>query len=432
MVIGTGKTTTARKIGQVYYDMGLLSSVDVVEVSASDLVGQYVGHTGPKTKKQFDKALGKVLFIDEAYRLAEGHFAKECMDEIVGLLTQDRYRGKMIVILAGYDADMNELMSVNSGLSSRFPEEIVFRSIPAPQCLWILQKKLAGHNVVIHELDDIASHIYLGMISLIESLSVIPSWGNARDIETLAKQMTTLAYSDGQHTTHAGPIVLAGSDALRHVKRFLASRQERTSNLPNTRRGQSFNPLFQPPPSPPSQPTVDTSVAHASSLTTSQSTQDAEDSDTQHHCDADGDVRDPGVDDAAWAQLQVDKRAAEDAEKCAHEEMLRLERDVEEKIRQAQKEVEAARIASLQAKVAQEQDRLRELARLADLKAREQAELLQRARALQEQQRQQEVKVQQKLRQMGLCVAGFRWIKQSHGYTCSAGGHIVTNAQLGL
>lgn len=81
--LGTGKTTTARKIGQVYYDLGLLSEVKVVECSASDLVGQYVGQTGPKTIKQLELGLGKVLFIDEAYRLGQGHFAQEAIDELV-------------------------------------------------------------------------------------------------------------------------------------------------------------------------------------------------------------------------------------------------------------------------------------------------------------------------------------------------------------
>lgn len=70
-------------MGQVYYDMGFLSSAEVLECSASDLVGQYVGHTGPKTIAKLDKALGKILFIDEAYRLSEGNFASEAVDELV-------------------------------------------------------------------------------------------------------------------------------------------------------------------------------------------------------------------------------------------------------------------------------------------------------------------------------------------------------------
>lgn len=71
-----------------------------------------------------EKALSRVLFIDEAYRLSEGHFAKEAMDELVGLLTQDTFRGKLIVILAGYTDEINKLLAVNPGLSSRFPDQI--------------------------------------------------------------------------------------------------------------------------------------------------------------------------------------------------------------------------------------------------------------------------------------------------------------------
>src|SRR6266480_1793477 len=79
---GTGKTTTAKKMGKVFYDMGFLSKAEVVECSATDLIGQYVGQTGPKVQQLLDNALGKVLFIDEAYRLAGGHFAQEAMDEL--------------------------------------------------------------------------------------------------------------------------------------------------------------------------------------------------------------------------------------------------------------------------------------------------------------------------------------------------------------
>lgn len=96
-MIGTGKTTTARRMGKVYYDMGFLADATVVDCSATDLIGQYVGHTGPKVQKKFDEALGRILFIDEAYRLAEGHFAKEAMDEIVDCLTKERYHNKLVV-----------------------------------------------------------------------------------------------------------------------------------------------------------------------------------------------------------------------------------------------------------------------------------------------------------------------------------------------
>ena len=75
--------------------MGILGTAEVVECSSSDMVAQYVGQTGPKTKKLFEKALGKVLFIDEAYRLGEGHFAQEAIDELVGLLTHPNFKSKL-------------------------------------------------------------------------------------------------------------------------------------------------------------------------------------------------------------------------------------------------------------------------------------------------------------------------------------------------
>lgn len=106
-------------MGELFYDMGFLAVKDVIECSATDLIGEYVGHTGPKTKRLFDTALGRVLFIDEAYKLAEGPYGKEAMIEMINNLTKESYRNKLVVILAGYEQDINELMSINQGLNSR-------------------------------------------------------------------------------------------------------------------------------------------------------------------------------------------------------------------------------------------------------------------------------------------------------------------------
>ena len=97
-------------------------------------MGQYVGHTGPKTVAMLKKGLGKVLFVDEAYRLGEGQFAREAIDELVDSLTRPQFLGKIVVILAGYGENMNRLLSVNPGLSSRFPEEIVFENMTHEEC----------------------------------------------------------------------------------------------------------------------------------------------------------------------------------------------------------------------------------------------------------------------------------------------------------
>ncbi|KXT07703.1 hypothetical protein AC578_10169 [Pseudocercospora eumusae] len=139
----SSKTTTARKMGRIYRDLGILATDEVLEKSASDLVGQYVGHTGDKTKKLLESALSKVLLIDEAYRLAKGDFAKEATDELVDLLTKPQFARKLIVILAGYDHDIERLMATNPSLTSRFPEKIPFQGLSLESCATLLTLRLA-------------------------------------------------------------------------------------------------------------------------------------------------------------------------------------------------------------------------------------------------------------------------------------------------
>ena len=116
-------------MGKVFYDIGFLLTLDVHEYSTTDLVAGYIGQTGPKIIQLLEKALGKVLFIDEAYRLGEGTFAVEVINELVNSLIKPRFVGKIIVILAGYKDSMNKLLSINQGLLSRFSEEIIFTNM---------------------------------------------------------------------------------------------------------------------------------------------------------------------------------------------------------------------------------------------------------------------------------------------------------------
>ncbi|KAF5013049.1 hypothetical protein F66182_15219, partial [Fusarium sp. NRRL 66182] len=194
-------------MGQVYYDTGLLASNEVIETSATDLVGQYVGQTGPKTQQLLERGLGKVLFIDEAYRLAEGQFAKEAMDELVDCITKPRFARKLIIILAGYDADINRLMSINPGLTSRFPESLQFEPLRPRMCFKLLEKLLSKQQKEVLEQSQTKFDISCVQCpdpDLIEkltqgfdTLSKTASWSNARDVETLAtsifrKTITTM------------------------------------------------------------------------------------------------------------------------------------------------------------------------------------------------------------------------------------------------
>lgn len=124
---GTGKTTVARIIGKVFQEMGVLQRGHIIEVERADLVGEYIGHTAQKTREQLRKAYGGILFIDEAYSLARGgekDFGKEAIDCLVKGI--EDHRGEVILILAGYQQEMEHFLETNPGLRSRFPIHIDF------------------------------------------------------------------------------------------------------------------------------------------------------------------------------------------------------------------------------------------------------------------------------------------------------------------
>ncbi|KDQ11900.1 hypothetical protein BOTBODRAFT_189574 [Botryobasidium botryosum FD-172 SS1] len=424
---GTGKTTTARKMGHVYYDMGFLSSPEVVECSASDLIGEYVGQTGPKTKGVFEKALGRVLFVDEAYRLSEGRFAKEAIDELVGAMTQERYKAKIVIILAGYDQEMNELMAVNPGLSSRFPDEVVFRNMRPAHCLEVLDKELKKKGIHSPELSDPSSADYAEMSRLIEDLCGLPAWGNARDIMNLAKQMVNLVFTKlASESEPSSAPTLARGDAIACVKAMLADRRERYANVPRgIRSGSSSEPLQQPRDAPPSTPP---SIRTAQVIKTPVPAHDKEQAPS-----GPSDGRDDGVSDEIWHQLQADKKAAEDASKALQLlEQERLKAANLERAKRAKARLLAARLAEeVEAAKRKELERRQEEARAQAARAKAALDLLEARRKEEERKRQKEAKDQAALRRMGVCCAGFQWIKQATGYRCAGGSHFVGNEALG-
>lgn len=118
---GTGKTTLARLMGELYYELGLLSQGQLVECSASDLVTENVGGTSGVVRSKVQEAMGGVLFIDEAYALADNSHGHEAITQLVNDLSA--YEGQFAVVLAGYPKDMERFMQENDGLARRFPVE---------------------------------------------------------------------------------------------------------------------------------------------------------------------------------------------------------------------------------------------------------------------------------------------------------------------
>ncbi|KXJ89392.1 P-loop containing nucleoside triphosphate hydrolase protein [Microdochium bolleyi] len=183
---GTGKTTVAERMGQVFYEMGILATKDVERCSTTDIIGEYVGQTGPKVQRVFEKALGKVLFIDEAYRLADTSYGRDALAEMTNILTLPKYKDKMVTILAGYDDEIDRLMMTNPGLTSRFPENISFVSLSPENCWELLFKraKAVQGSLDVSLVND--KEAAKRLCPIFAKLSSLPRWGNGRDIETLS------------------------------------------------------------------------------------------------------------------------------------------------------------------------------------------------------------------------------------------------------
>lgn len=405
----------------------------MVECSATDFIGQYIGHTGPKAIKQLERGLGKVLFIDEAYRLGEGMFAQEAVNELVDTITKPRFAGKLVIILAGYDNDMNNLLRVNEGLSSRFADEIVFPSLSPVDCLRLLKDKLTESSIGFPSMQD--PGIKVCLLDCIEELSKLPAWGNARDIQTLAKSMVRTVYQS--NTTKVDQLLLPADAAKKCVESMLVERRARAKITPTTR--PVFSGQAQNLGATPSAPQISSSTSAAT-----KSTQKPENPDeglqelkTQENTD---EGRDPGISDADWQSLQDDKKLA----KLKAEQLEQDIRNQEEAQRLAEElEKEAKKIAAalleIQAKneaEALELARKREEARVREIEAKAERERIQREveRMQQEEKerRAKEERVQVKLKSMGVCSAGFLWIKQYRGYRCAGGSHWVDDSKLGV
>ncbi|QGP93482.1 ATPase family [Neomoorella glycerini] len=147
---GTGKSTVARLMGRLFKELGVLSQGHLIEVERADLVGEYIGHTAHKAREQLKKAIGGILFIDEAYSLARGgekDFGREAIDVLVKGM--EDYRENLILILAGYKDEMDYFLETNPGLRSRFPIQLEFPDYTVPELLAIAQVMLAEKQYIL-------------------------------------------------------------------------------------------------------------------------------------------------------------------------------------------------------------------------------------------------------------------------------------------
>ncbi|WP_084556780.1 AAA family ATPase [Hamadaea tsunoensis] len=172
---GTGKTTVAQLIGEIYRELGLLRKGHLVATTAKDLVAGFLGQTSQRTGEVIDRALGGVLFIDEAYDLLEqGSFGNQATDELVERMERDR--GDLVVVVAGYREQMAAFLASNQGLAGRFGAVVDFPDFSGPQLLSIAVDVLAGRRLTW----DAAFEARLGEVMQGMYVAQAPGFSNAR------------------------------------------------------------------------------------------------------------------------------------------------------------------------------------------------------------------------------------------------------------
>uniref|UniRef100_A0A8H7N5S2 AAA+ ATPase domain-containing protein n=1 Tax=Bionectria ochroleuca TaxID=29856 RepID=A0A8H7N5S2_BIOOC len=392
---GTGKTTVARKMGKVYYDMGFLARAEVIDCSATDLIGQYVGQTGPKVQALLDKALGKVLFIDEAYRLAGGQFAQEAVDELVDSVTKPKYFGKLIIILAGYVEDINNLLSVNQGMSSRFPETIDFEPLQPKECFQLLvsllqskkrqiQTNAKGKTLDVSCLEVPSNEFQSAVLGLFDELSQQDGWASARDVKQLAKTIfRSVNLSFDKPTVFETDVRTELKSLLLEQKGRMQKRKSNSTplNLQQISLQNMGDLLDQQPKTRLTMQNKTQQYTDATLEDISEEASDAEGGD----CASSKCLRDVGVSDEVWEQLEKDKAAEAEAEAKFR------------KLKKEQKTCSDERREEIIRQVVQEEEKRRKIA-------------AEKAR----------------IERMGCCPVGFAWIKQENGYRCAGGSHFIS------
>ncbi len=192
---GTGKTMIARMMARIYRSLGILSKGQLVEVDRSGLVAGYVGQTAIKTSKVIEKAMGGVLFIDEAYALngrSENDFGQEAIDTL--LKAMEDHRDDLVVIVAGYDEPMEKFISSNPGLQSRFNKYMYFPDYNGEELMAMFRSRCKKNGYVLtEEADEFALALFCDMYENRDD-----NFGNGRDVrnrfeDVVSRQANRLA-----------------------------------------------------------------------------------------------------------------------------------------------------------------------------------------------------------------------------------------------
>nr|UXN44440.1 rubisco expression protein [Navicula tsukamotoi] len=212
---GTGKTTVGLKMADILYQLGYIKKGHLLTVTRDDLVGQYIGHTAPKTKEVLKKAMGGVLFIDEAYYLYKPDNERDYGSEAIEILLQvmENQRDDLVVILAGYKEPMDKFYESNPGLSSRIANHIDFPDYSTDELLKIAKLMLEEQQYQLTPDAEVALERY------IDKRKEKPLFANARSVKNALdrarmRQANRIFDSRGQVLTKRELVNLEAEDIL--------------------------------------------------------------------------------------------------------------------------------------------------------------------------------------------------------------------------
>ena len=228
---GTGKTTVALRMAEILHRLGYVREGHLVSVTRDDLVGQYIGHTAPKTKEVIKKAMGGVLFIDEAYYLYKPENERDYGAESIEILlqTMENNREDLVVILAGYKDRMDKFFHSNPGMRSRIAHHIDFPDYGPDELVAIAKLMLAGQNYCFSAAGEEAFGKYIRLRMKSEHFANARSVRNALDRARL-RQANRLFSGTKKSLSKTDLITLEAEDILAS-RVFLESASDIKSNL---------------------------------------------------------------------------------------------------------------------------------------------------------------------------------------------------------
>ncbi|KAJ3082702.1 hypothetical protein HDU99_001817, partial [Rhizoclosmatium hyalinum] len=371
---GTGKTTVARVMAQVLFEMGILSTNRLVETS------------------------------DEAYELGKGHFADEALTSIVAAMTNPIYKG-IVIIIAGYTSDINDMLNANAGLKSRFTNYFEFEDWKPEDCYKYFSDRASEKNYVIQA--DVQEPFLEGM----KTLTGLDGWGNGRDVTKLweavliKRSSRVVANPEPIEKTITLSDVQTALDTMISPRKISSSRTKKSQYSSMPLYFEQLRKQFKAP-SPP-QEKVHMQEEYKKSEFSSRITEIVDEIEEEREIEIEEkhevtieeylntpvvkDGRDSGVSDEAWAELEESKQRR---------------RNELEKIRKELEEIK---------RLADERERER---------LRQEMETKIRAKMKEEQ------AVQEKIRRLCPCPVGFSWFKAGNGWRCGGGSHFVSDAKL--